>query len=77
MVLIQRSCGYSWRPSLAVAQIGRLVEQVRQHSPGTLVFVDNCYGELVEATEPTDVGADVIAGWLIKTLGGTIAPSGG
>ena len=77
MVLIQRSCGYSWRPSLAVAQIGRLVEQVRQHSPGTLVFVDNCYGELVEATEPTDVGADLIAGSLIKNLGGTIAPTGG
>ena len=77
MVLIQRSCGYSWRPSLAVAQIGRLVEQVRRFSPGTVVFVDNCYGELVEAAEPTEVGADLIAGSLIKNLGGTIAPTGG
>ena len=77
MVLIQRSCGYGWRRSLAVAQIGRLVEQVRQHSPGTLVFVDNCYGELVEAAEPTEVGADLMAGSLIKNLGGTIAPTGG
>ena len=77
MVLIQRSCGYSWRPSLTIAQIGELCERVRAISPGTLVFVDNCYGELVEATEPTEVGADLIAGSLIKNLGGTIAPSGG
>jgi cystathionine beta-lyase family protein involved in aluminum resistance len=77
MVLIQRSCGYSWRPSLAVAQIGRLVEQVKALQPGCLVFVDNCYGELVELQEPTAVGADLMAGSLIKNLGGTIAPTGG
>ena len=76
MVLIQRSCGYSWRPSLSVAQIGRLVEQVKTIQPGVLVFVDNCYGELVEFEEPTAVGADLIAGSLIKNLGGTIVPSG-
>ena len=77
MVLIQRSCGYSWRPSLTVAAIGGLVERLRRLSPATLVFVDNCYGELVEDLEPTAVGADLIAGSLIKNLGGTIAPTGG
>ncbi|NDG74316.1 MAG: aluminum resistance family protein [Synechococcaceae bacterium WB8_1B_136] len=77
MVLIQRSCGYSWRPSLSVAQIGRLVERVKALQPGCLVFVDNCYGELVELSEPTAVGADLMAGSLIKNLGGTIAPTGG
>ena len=77
MVLIQRSCGYSWRPSLSVAQIGQLCERVKALKPGCVVFVDNCYGELVEAQEPTAVGADLIAGSLIKNLGGTIAPTGG
>ena len=77
MVLIQRSCGYSWRPSLTVAQISRLVERVKAVQPGCLVFVDNCYGELVELQEPTAVGADLMAGSLIKNLGGTIAPTGG
>ena len=77
MVLIQRSCGYSWRPSLPVEQIGRLVERVKALQPGCLVFVDNCYGELVELQEPTAVGADLMAGSLIKNLGGTIAPTGG
>ncbi|MFM8258278.1 MAG: methionine gamma-lyase family protein, partial [Vulcanococcus sp.] len=73
----QRSCGYSWRPSLPVAQIGRLVAQVKAIQPDCLVFVDNCYGELVELQEPTAVGADLMAGSLIKNLGGTIAPTGG
>jgi len=77
MVLIQRSCGYSWRPSLSVAEISRLVERVKALQPGCVVFVDNCYGELVEDQEPTAVGADLIAGSLIKNLGGTIAPTGG
>jgi len=77
MVLIQRSCGYSWRPSLPVATIGRLAERVKALQPGCVVFVDNCYGELVQEVEPTAVGADLIAGSLIKNLGGTIAPTGG
>jgi len=77
MVLIQRSCGYSWRPSLSVASIGRLVERVKALQPACVCFVDNCYGELVEDQEPTAVGADLMAGSLIKNLGGTIAPSGG
>ncbi len=77
MVLIQRSCGYSWRPSLAVATIGRLVERVKALRPGCLCFVDNCYGEFVEPLEPPAVGVDLIAGSLIKNPGGTIAPTGG
>jgi cystathionine beta-lyase family protein involved in aluminum resistance len=77
MVLIQRSCGYSWRPSLPVATIGQLAERVKALRPGCVVFVDNCYGELVQDQEPTAVGADLIAGSLIKNLGGTIAPTGG
>ncbi len=56
MVLIQRSCGYSWRPSLGVAEIGRLCERVQAIQPGCLTFVDNCYGELVQDREPPAVG---------------------
>ena len=77
MVLIQRSCGYSWRPSIPVAEIGRLCELIHGRQPECVVFVDNCYGELVQEQEPTQVGADLIAGSLIKNLGGTIAPTGG
>ena len=77
MVLIQRSCGYSWRPSIPVAEIGRLSELIHGRQPECVVFVDNCYGELVQEQEPTAVGADLIAGSLIKNLGGTIAPTGG
>ncbi|KEF41687.1 MAG: aluminum resistance family protein [Cyanobium sp. CACIAM 14] len=77
MVLIQRSCGYSWRPSLPVAGIGRLCERVKALRPECVCFVDNCYGELVQDQEPTAVGADLMAGSLIKNLGGTIAPAGG
>ena len=77
MVLIQRSCGYSWRPSLGVDVIVELCELVKAIQPGCVCFVDNCYGELVQAQEPTAVGADLIAGSLIKNLGGTIAPTGG
>ena len=77
MVLIQRSCGYSWRPSIDVAEIGRLSALIRARQPDCVVFVDNCYGELVQDQEPPAVGADLIAGSLIKNLGGTIAPTGG
>nr|AUG32359.1 hypothetical protein PLO_362 [Paulinella longichromatophora] len=77
MVLIQRSCGYSWRSSLSITEIGRICEQVHSLQPSCVCFVDNCYGELVEEREPTSVGADLIAGSLIKNLGGTIVPTGG
>ena len=77
LVLIQRSCGYSWRPSFSIDTIGRLCERIHQRQPDCVCFVDNCYGELVEEREPPEVGADLVAGSLIKNLGGTIAPAGG
>ncbi|MEL6232139.1 MAG: methionine gamma-lyase family protein [Cyanobacteria bacterium J06636_28] len=77
MVLIQRSCGYSWRPSLTIDEIGRIVHAVKAQNPDTLCFVDNCYGEFVETREPTAVGADLMAGSLIKNPGGTIVTTGG
>lgn len=77
MVLIQRSCGYSWRPSVTVREIGRLCQRIHDRRPDCVCFVDNCYGEFVEDQEPTQLGADLIAGSLIKNLGGTIAPTGG
>ena len=76
LIMVQRSCGYAWRKSLDVAQIARLVRFVRERFPGIYVFVDNCYGELVEAEEPGDVGVDLLAGSLIKNLGGSLAPTG-
>lgn len=72
MVLIQRSCGYSWRSSLTVDEIGQIVRAVKAQNPDTVCFVDNCYGEFVETREPTAVGADLMAGSLIKNPGGTI-----
>ncbi|MBD0334151.1 MAG: aminotransferase class I/II-fold pyridoxal phosphate-dependent enzyme [Cyanobacteria bacterium Co-bin13] len=77
MVLIQRSCGYSWRPSLTIAEIEKIVALVKQQNPDTVCFVDNCYGEFIEDREPTAVGADLMAGSLIKNPGGTIATTGG
>ncbi|MBM5817087.1 MAG: aluminum resistance family protein [Cyanobacteria bacterium K_Offshore_surface_m2_239] len=77
MVHIQRSCGYSWRPSLSVATIGRLCERVKALQPDCVRFVDNCYGEFTQREEPPAVGADLVAGSLIKNPGGTIAPTGG
>lgn len=77
LVLIQRSCGYTWRESLSIAEIGEIIQQVKKQNPETLCFVDNCYGEFVDIQEPTSVGADLIAGSLIKNPGGTIAPTGG
>lgn len=74
---IQRSRGYSLRPSLTVEEIGILTKAVKELSPETLVLVDNCYGEFVDTIEPTSVGADLIAGSLIKNPGGGIAPTGG
>ncbi|KAF6163224.1 hypothetical protein GIB67_025088 [Kingdonia uniflora] len=75
--LIQRSCGYSWRKSLSVNEIGRAIKIIKTQNPNCLVMVDNCYGEFVESMEPPMVGADLIAGSLIKNPGGTIAPCGG
>ncbi|GAB4226460.1 MAG: methionine gamma-lyase family protein [Elainellaceae cyanobacterium] len=77
LVHIQRSCGYSWRPSLSILDIEKIIYLVKQQNPNTICFVDNCYGEFIEDREPTAVGADLIAGSLIKNPGGTIAPAGG
>lgn len=77
MVHIQRSRGYNLRPSLRVAEIGELIAAVKAVRPDVVVFVDNCYGEFVEETEPTAVGADLMAGSLIKNPGGGIADNGG
>lgn len=77
MVYIQRSKGYSLRPSLSVDEIGELCKLIKEISPDSVIMVDNCYGEFVEKKEPTQVGADIIAGSLIKNPGGGIAPCGG
>lgn len=77
LVFIQRSCGYSWRPSLSIADIEKIVQIVKHQNSNTICFVDNCYGEFVDECEPPAVGADLIAGSLIKNPGGTIVPAGG
>lgn len=77
MVAIQRSKGYATRPSFTVAQIGEMVKKVRELAPNAVIFVDNCYGEFVELMEPTEVGADLMAGSLIKNPGGGMAKIGG
>lgn len=77
LVFIQRSCGYAWRESLSLADLQRLIEIVKGQNPDTICFVDNCYGEFVETEEPPAVGADLIAGSLIKNPGGTIVTAGG
>ncbi len=77
MIFIQRSCGYSWRPSLSIDCLEEICARVHHSQPECVCFVDNCYGEFVEEREPCEVGADLIAGSLIKNLGGTIVPTGG
>ncbi len=76
-VFAARSRGYSLRQAISVENVEKLVKFVKKISPETLVLIDNCYGEFVEKIEPTDVGADLIAGSLIKNIGGGIAPTGG
>lgn len=74
---IQRSRGYDWRSSFTVADIGEMIRRIKAARDDLIVFVDNCYGEFTEKLEPTDVGADLIAGSLIKNPGGGIAETGG
>lgn len=76
-VLIQRSRGYATRPSLSVNEIGALCEAIKRANPNVSILVDNCYGEFVEEQEPTQVGADLVVGSLIKNPGGGLAPTGG
>lgn len=77
MAIIQRSRGYSTRRSITIEEIEETAKLIKAYSPNTVIFVDNCYGEFVEKAEPIEVGADIIAGSLIKNPGGTIAQSGG
>lgn len=78
MIHIQRSCGYSSvRKTIDVEEIGRICKAAKESNPNVICFVDNCYGEFIEKMEPTEVGADLMAGSLIKNLGGGLAPTGG
>lgn len=77
LVHIQRSTGYGWRNSFLVSELGEVIKFVKDIREDVIVFVDNCYGEFIDTIEPTDVGADLIAGSLIKNIGGGIAPTGG
>ncbi len=76
-IFVQRSRGYAPRPSLDIAACAELFTTVKAVAPHVAILVDNCYGELVEAREPTHVGADLVMGSLIKNLGGSLAPAGG
>lgn len=77
LITIQRSKGYATRPTFSVTQIGELIAFCKNMKPDVLVMVDNCYGEFVETIEPSDVGADMVVGSLIKNPGGGLAPIGG
>lgn len=77
MITIQRSKGYDSRPTLSVERIGELIKFIKSIKPSVICMVDNCYGEFVETIEPSDVGADLIVGSLIKNPGGGLAPIGG
>ena len=77
LVTIQRSKGYATRPTLSVERIGELIRFVKSVKPDVICMVDNCYGEFVERLEPSDVGADMVVGSLIKNPGGGLAPIGG
>lgn len=77
LVTIQRSKGYQTRPTLSVSRIGELIRFIKEIKPDIICMVDNCYGEFVETIEPTNVGADMVVGSLIKNPGGGLAPIGG
>lgn len=77
LITIQRSKGYATRPTFSVKQIGELIAFCKSIKPDVLIMVDNCYGEFVETIEPSDVGADMVVGSLIKNPGGGLAPIGG
>ena len=77
LITIQRSKGYATRPTFSVTQIGELIAFCKNIKPDVIIMVDNCYGEFVEAIEPSDVGADMVVGSLIKNPGGGLAPIGG
>lgn len=77
LIHIQRSTGYGWRNAFSIEDIKEAIDLIKSIREDIIVFVDNCYGEFVEILEPTDVGADMVAGSLIKNIGGGISPTGG
>jgi cystathionine beta-lyase family protein involved in aluminum resistance len=77
LIEIQRSTGYGWRPSLLIDDIGNAIKSIKEVREDIICFVDNCYGEFIDTREPIEVGADLVAGSLIKNIGGGIAPTGG
>lgn len=77
LVHMQRSTGYGWRKAFSVYDIGDAIKEIKKIRPDVNVFIDNCYGEFMDIIEPTDLGADLMAGSLIKNIGGGIAPAGG
>ena len=77
LIHMQRSTGYGWRNAFQVKELGEAIKAIKELREDLIVFVDNCYGEFIDIIEPTDVGADLIAGSLIKNIGGGIAPTGG
>lgn len=77
LVHIQRSTGYGWRKALLISEIENIISKIKEVRQDVVCFVDNCYGEFIDTKEPTDVGADLMAGSLIKNIGGGIAPTGG
>jgi len=76
VLFLQRSKGYAWRPSIPIAKLKSIIEEAKSLNPALSVIVDNCYGEFVEEQEPCEVGADLVAGSLIKNPGGGLAPTG-
>ncbi|MBB6449224.1 cystathionine beta-lyase family protein involved in aluminum resistance [Geomicrobium halophilum] len=76
-IVLQRSCGYDERPSIPIRELKRQIDYIKNHWPHIYVFIDNCYGEFVEEKEPGNVGADLLAGSLIKNPGGGLAKTGG
>ena len=77
VMAIQRSKGYATRPSFTIDEVGEMIRKIREIKEDVIIFVDNCYGEFVDAVEPTDLGADLMAGSLIKNPGGGLAKVGG
>ena len=77
VVHMQRSTGYGWRKAFSVEDLGVAISSIKEVRPDVNIFIDNCYGEFIDTIEPTDVGADLMAGSLIKNIGGGIAPAGG